>query len=113
MPTSSARSASRARCGSRAVAIAPPKGNEYRATPMDVPLRQQLVEIVRREGYRYYDEPLRLASGKSSHHFVDGKRALSDGESLTIAGLAILELAKELGIGFDAVGGMIMGADHL
>jgi orotate phosphoribosyltransferase len=75
--------------------------------------RAWLVEVVRAKGYRYDADGFKLASGKWSHHFVDAKRALSDGDDLTRCALAFAELAEQLGIEFDAVGGLTNGADHI
>ncbi len=75
--------------------------------------RSQLIQIVRSRGLQYHETRVQLASGKLSHYFVDGKRALRAGRDLVVAGEALLELAHELGIDFDAVGGLTNGADHL
>ena len=74
-------------------------------------LRQQLVEIVRTRGLLRLEEPIVLRSGQLSRDFVDGKAALSRGADLEVACRAFLEAVD--GIGFDAVGGLTMGADHL
>lgn len=76
-------------------------------------LRARLLEIVREKGHALLDEPVRLASGQLSRHFVDGKAALADGADLAVACRAILALAEHEGVEFDAAGGMTMGADHL
>lgn len=70
-----------------------------------------LVRIVVDKGLTRFDEPVRLASGAMSREFVDAKRALATGSDLTVACRAIVHLADELGIAFDAIGGMTMGAD--
>ena len=74
-------------------------------------LREQVVEIVRARGLLRLDEPIVLRSGQVSHDFVDGKAALSRGADLEVACRAFLEAVD--GTGFDAVGGLTMGADHL
>jgi len=76
-------------------------------------LRNAVLAIVKDRGLSYSEEPLQLASGELSHDFIDGKAAFKRGRDLGTAGQAILELAQELGIEFDAVGGMTLGADHL
>lgn len=73
--------------------------------------RDDLVRIVVEGGLTSFDEPVELASGAMSRDFVDAKRALSRGRNLTVACRAIVALADEMGIDFDAVGGMTMGAD--
>lgn len=76
-------------------------------------LRNRVGEIIRTKGYRFDGEGFVLASGRRSHHFVDGKRALADGHDLRTAGEALVELAGTLGVEWDAVGGLTNGADHL
>lgn len=73
-------------------------------------LQNDVIEIVRAQGYRRLPEPVKLASGEMSHDFVDGKRALEKGEDLEKACRAMLELVE--GIEFDAVGGLTLGADQ-
>ena len=58
---------------------------------------QEIVDIVKDRGYSYFPEALELASGKLSHHFVDGKRALSHTTNLYSAALAVLEVTDALG----------------
>jgi orotate phosphoribosyltransferase len=79
--------------------------------PMDT-LAAQVLELVRQYGYKHYDEPLQLASGEYSQDFIDAKAALAQGSHLRIACEAILKLAADRGIDFDAVGGLTLGADH-
>lgn len=76
-------------------------------------LRNQLVRIVAERGVISFDEPVRLASGDLSRHFVDTNRALARGGDLRVACLALIELAAEMGVEYDAVGGLTMGADKL
>lgn len=75
-------------------------------------LRNAVLAIVKDRGLSYSEEPLKLASGELSHDFIDGKAALRRGRDLGAAGEAMLELVAELGIEFDAVGGLTLGADH-
>ncbi|MDP9093945.1 MAG: orotate phosphoribosyltransferase [Actinomycetota bacterium] len=74
-------------------------------------LRDRVVAIVKQYGLEYREEPFRLASGELSHDYMDGKKALAQGEHLRVACEAILELADDAGIEFDAVGGLTLGAD--
>jgi orotate phosphoribosyltransferase len=71
----------------------------------------RLVRIVRDKGLTSFDEPVELASGALSRDFVDAKRALGSGPDLAVACRAVAALADRLGVAFDAVGGMTMGAD--
>ncbi len=73
--------------------------------------KDELVRVLRRSGLLELDEPVQLASGDWSRHFVDAKRALAGGAHLRLAGEALLELAAGAGAAFDAAGGMTMGAD--
>jgi orotate phosphoribosyltransferase len=74
--------------------------------------RERLVQVVRTKGYEYRDEPFELSSGKLSHDFVDGKRALAAGADLELACRYFVALAAEAGVAFEAVGGLTMGADQ-
>lgn len=71
------------------------------------------VEILRAKAVREFDEPIQLASGRMSRHFVDGKAGLCAARDLQIACEAIRDLAAADGIEFDASGGLTLGADHL
>lgn len=76
---------------------------------MPTPLRTRVLEILREHGYERKDEPFRLASGELSHDYVDAKRAVGDGRRLREVAEAFLEVAD--GTGFEAIGGLTMGAD--
>jgi orotate phosphoribosyltransferase len=73
-------------------------------------LRERLIEVVRR-GLLVLDEPVTLRSGELSRYFIDGKAAFSRGEDLQLACRLLLEAVERQGLGFDAVGGLTMGAD--
>lgn len=75
-------------------------------------LREQVIEIVRERGLKHFEEPVVLASGELSYDFIDGKAAFARGEDLEIASRALLRGVQDLGITFDAVGGLTMGADQ-
>ena len=69
-----------------------------------------LIDLVKQRGHREFDQPVRLASGNWSRHFIDVKRALADGADARLA--AELLIARVGGAAtFDAVGGLTMGAD--
>jgi orotate phosphoribosyltransferase len=74
-------------------------------------LRRQVINIVHQRGLKHLSEPVTLASGARSRHFIDGKAALSRGEHLRIACEALLELAVVHDCEWDAVGGLTLGAD--
>jgi orotate phosphoribosyltransferase len=75
-------------------------------------LRQRVAQIVHDRGLIRFEEAVTLASGEKSREFVDGKAALSRGEDLELASRALIEEATQLGLDFDAVGGLTMGADQ-
>lgn len=73
----------------------------------------ELIEVVRREGHIELDDPVQLASGDWSRHFIDVKKALATGRVCSLAAQSIIDVANEEGIAFDSVGGLTMGADVL
>lgn len=73
----------------------------------------RLLEILRSGGLTTLPAPVQLASGQWSRYFIDGKEALAAGADLRLAAEAIAERVDDAGIGFDAVGGLTLGADAL
>ena len=73
----------------------------------------QAREILRTKAVRVFDEPIELASGALSRHFVDGKAGLAEAGDLRVACEAIHRLATDAGIVYDVCGGLTLGADHL
>jgi orotate phosphoribosyltransferase len=55
-------------------------------------------------------EPVRLASGEMSREFIDAKLAVDDPDDLDLVGQAMVAAARAAGVGFDAVGGLVLGA---
>lgn len=76
-------------------------------------LQEQLVGILIEKGLRSLPEPIELASGARSSHFIDGKEALAEWRDLRLACQAIVEKVADAGHRFDAVGGLTLGADAL
>jgi orotate phosphoribosyltransferase len=72
-----------------------------------------VAEIIRSHGLTHFEEPVRLASGEFSQDFIDCKAALSRGPDLAVACRAMIQAVAALGIEFEAVGGLTMGADQL
>ena len=72
---------------------------------------QAVVDLIRSLGYERREQAFQLASGEWSHDYIDGKRALAEGENLRIVAEAVVEEAARAGVAFDAVGGPTMGAD--
>jgi orotate phosphoribosyltransferase len=75
-------------------------------------VRAQLLETLKTKGLTRFDEPVLLASGNTSRFFLDGKLALAQGSDLRMACEAMAAAADELGIAFDAAGGLTLGADQ-
>ena len=55
-------------------------------------------------------EPIELASGDWSSDFVDGKLAVDEPDNFNLVGAAMFAAAKEAGVEFEAVGGLLVGA---
>lgn len=79
----------------------------------EVSARDEAIRLVATRGLERREEPFRLASGQLSHDYIDGKFAIDDGRSLRTVCEAVIELVKEAGIEFTAVGGVTMGSDAL
>lgn len=75
--------------------------------------RDQLLCILRESALMELPEPIKLASGAWSSHFIDGKKALAKWSDLRVACEAIVEEVTNAGHGFDAVGGLTLGADAI
>jgi orotate phosphoribosyltransferase len=71
-----------------------------------------IVQLIRDQAYLRLPEPVQLASGEMSEHFVDVKKGLARGRDLRVVCEAIAAVAAERGIDFDTVGGLTMGADQ-
>lgn len=78
-------------------------------------IRDRVVADVVRFGYSRRDKPYRLSSGAESRDYIDGKRVLSSPTRRKHVARAVLQLLDEEGVGldFDAVGGLTMGADYI
>lgn len=83
-------------------------------------MSNQATELVRRarallgeKAVLELDEPIELASGQMSSHFIDGKAGLSKAADLRLACEAMHAQLRAAGIDYDAVGGLTLGADHL
>lgn len=87
--------------------------NPHNPTENAARARGDLLEVIRSRGLLHFDEPRQLSSGEMSHDFIDAKRALANGTHLWLAASVICESLAGLGLDFDSVGGLTMGADHL
>ena len=79
------------------------EGGNSRVTRQDV---EQLKTYMR--GCFKYDGPYRLASGRQSSYYYDGKGATEYGPAAWLIGNALLDLVLESGA--EAVGGLELGA---
>lgn len=70
-------------------------------------------EILGQRAVTELENPVELASGAMSSHFVDAKAGLSRSDDLRTACLALDGVVRAAGIEYDAVGGLTLGADHL
>ncbi|PJZ45012.1 orotate phosphoribosyltransferase [Leptospira brenneri] len=81
---------------------------------MSQKFRDQLLVWMKSHVYRYSETPFRLASGLESHHYFNCKEVTLHPERLTIlAECFVEEIIPKLGIEFQAVGGLTLGADPL
>ena len=84
--------------------LAPPYPGRMDADP-------EVVALIRRCAVTRRNEPFRLASGASSHFYVDVKQALCRPDILRAVSTAIADLARRENVHFTHVGGLTMGAD--
>jgi orotate phosphoribosyltransferase len=76
-------------------------------------LRARVVRLLLDRAYVRRSEPFQLASGGWSRDYLDARLAIAGGADLRLVAEAILALAADEGVAFDAVGGLTMGADPL
>lgn len=86
---------------------------EHSMSALTLTWRDQLLHILVESALRELPEPIKLASGAWSSHFIDGKEALAKWRDLRVASEAIVETVSDAGHSFDAVGGLTLGADAL
>lgn len=72
--------------------------------------RNRLIELFKTSGALRFGEFV-LASGRTSHYFLDGKLVTLNSEGLRQVAEGLFELLAD--VDFDAVGGMSMGADPI
>jgi len=76
-------------------------------------LRAELIVLVLERAYTRSAQAFRLASGGMSNDYVDMRRGVGRGEDLQLAAKVVISHLAGLGIDFDAIGGMTMGADPI
>jgi orotate phosphoribosyltransferase len=72
--------------------------------------RDRLIALLKRDALKLGQ--FTLASGRSSHYYVDGRRVSLSAEGAAIVGAGMLALLDEIP-GVEAVGGLTMGADPI
>lgn len=75
------------------------------------PSVEAFFDLVLRCGYTRSSEPFVLSSGQTSYDYVDLRRAVANGPDLEIAARALIDHLDRIGVAYDAIGGMTMGAD--
>jgi orotate phosphoribosyltransferase len=74
--------------------------------------RERLVALLKRDALR--TGTFTLASGRTSHYYVDGRKVTLSAEGAALIGSGVLALAGGLpGVSVSAVGGLTMGADPI
>jgi orotate phosphoribosyltransferase len=72
--------------------------------------RERLIELLERDALKR--GTFTLASGRSSHYYVDGRKLTLSAEGARLIALGVLDLlAGEFNV--DAIGGLTMGADPI
>jgi orotate phosphoribosyltransferase len=72
--------------------------------------RERLIALLQRDALR--TGSFRLASGRTSHYYVDGRAVTLSAEGAALIGPGILELLADLPA-LDAIGGLTLGADPI
>jgi orotate phosphoribosyltransferase len=72
--------------------------------------RERLIALLRRDALR--TGTFTLASGRTSHYYVDGRKVTLSAEGAALIGAGVLDLIADLP-GVSAVGGLTLGADPI
>src|SRR4051812_15889654 len=72
--------------------------------------RDQLIALLKRDALR--TGTFTLASGRTSHYYVDGRKVTLSAEGAALIGAGVLGLLADLP-GVSAVGGLTLGADPI
>jgi orotate phosphoribosyltransferase len=72
--------------------------------------RDRLIALLKRDALR--TGTFTLASGRTSHYYVDGRKVTLSAEGSALIGAGMIELAADL-TGVSAVGGLTLGADPI
>ncbi len=77
--------------------------------PSNQDMRNRLQEIITTKSYQFGDE-FTLASGKRSRHYFNMKPTMLDPEGAYLIANLILDEIEKIGLQFDAIGGLELGA---
>src|SRR5580700_5929698 len=72
--------------------------------------RSRLIELLKRDALK--TGRFTLASGRTSHYYVDGRKVTLSAEGAALVGAGVLQLLADLP-GVAAIGGLTMGADPI
>ena len=74
-------------------------------------MRKRLLQLIREHSYR--EGEFKLASGKTSHFYVDMRKTALSPEGASLIGEVLIDLFAAEGWNPDGAGGMTLGADPL
>lgn len=72
--------------------------------------RERLIELLKRDAFKR--GTFTLASGRTSHYYVDGRKLTLSADGAALIGAAVLELLTS-DYEVDAIGGLTLGADPI
>lgn len=75
----------------------------------DAKLKEELLALINEKAIIYGER--KLASGKISHYYIDGKQVTLDPQGLFLIGKLVLNMTH--GLNADAIGGPTLGADPI
>lgn len=85
--------------------------SEESVDPAVSEFRARLLELMKDPAVlQHLPEPIQLASGELSQDFIDGKLAVDDPDDLEFVGRVMVAAARQAGVEFNAVGGLVLGA---
>jgi orotate phosphoribosyltransferase len=76
---------------------------------MNAPLREQLFKLIKAKAY--HEGPIRLASGKMSHYYLDARAVTLSSEGAFLVGSLVFDIVRDWHV--SAVGGPTLGADPI
>ncbi len=79
-------------------------------TPLDI-LKTELLAVVQQHVYIQLETPIRLASGRETTFYYDGKQVTLDPQHMHLFAKCVLQMIEVTSV--DAIGGPTMGADPI